>query len=187
MWDLVPWPGIKPGPLQRQPGALGSGFFPPLPLGVSSSPQDHIAYHPSQASPSFFLPGSLLSLHSFSLKLPAPILSLCFPCSYINSLRGRRRRGHLLASFWCNKSWWLQLKFSFIWKDKLLLKEDTVKKRNSSAAFGLCLPFLKGQVSKDFIQHALHVKRTLSTHSKKIKYLSFFLFCLYSSLINYSP
>lgn len=53
---------------------------------------------------------------------------------------------------------------SFIWKENLFLKEDTTKKMNSLLP---CASLLMGQVSRDSLKHALHIKKASISSLKK--------------------
>ena len=125
--NLFPDQGSSLGPLHRRYGALVTGFFPLLPLGVPSSPQGHIAYHLSQASPSFCLPGSPLSLCLLLSFLP-----LFFPFAFLVATKILWEVEGGEGIYWplsdVTKVADYNLCPPLIWKNKLLLKEDTKEK-----------------------------------------------------------
>lgn len=148
------------------------GPFLPSPLGVSSRLVS-LGLHsmPPLSGTKITLPSWVRVLSSCSLSLAflnvCPVLLHCLPSCYKDSLRRSRRRGHLLASFWSNKSCWLWLIVSSNLKRNVISKRRHCNEKAFRTSIPSCVPFLRGQVSKESLKHALFIKKNSILSLKK--------------------
>lgn len=147
------------------------GPFLPSPLGVSSRLVSlRLHSMPPLSSTKITLPSWVSCSLSHSLSLAflsvCPILLHCLPSCYKDSLRRSWRRGHLLVS-WYNKSCWLWFITSSNLKRSIISKRTHCNEKALLTSIPPRVPFLRCQVSKESLKHALFIKKNSILSLKK--------------------